>query len=107
ARLGAAPAADMKAQLTGERNQAALQGAENAGRDARGMPVHSHDGAEGLEPERIGQPAQIVITPIVMNDSLGDDRTEPRHTIPEPSRNFPAMQGKIGASCAFRQYRDL
>lgn len=54
ARLGAAPAADMKAQLTGERDQSAFQGAENTGRDARRMPIHSHDGAKGLEPERIG-----------------------------------------------------
>ena len=49
----AAPAADMDTELTLQRCEAALQGADDARGDARRMPIHPHDRAEGLEPERM------------------------------------------------------
>src|SRR6185437_16744890 len=58
ARVVAAPAAHMDAELARERREAALQRADDAGGDARGMPVHAHDRAERLEPEGMRQPAQ-------------------------------------------------
>jgi len=43
--------ADMHAEFAGERRQPALEGTDDAGRDARRMPIHAHDRAERLEPE--------------------------------------------------------
>ena len=52
-RVSPAPAAHMNAELARERRETAFQRADNARRDAGGMPVHAHDGAERLEPERM------------------------------------------------------
>jgi hypothetical protein len=45
------------------------------------MPIHSHHGAEGLKPERVGEPAQQFITAVVMHDGLRHDRAQPGHSI--------------------------
>src|SRR5690242_3506747 len=58
ARVPAAATAYVDTDLALERRQAALQRADDARRDARGMPVHSHNGAEGLEPERMRKAPQ-------------------------------------------------
>ena len=58
ARMRAAAAADMQAEFARARREPALQRAEHAGGDARGMPVHAHHGAEGLEPEGMREPAR-------------------------------------------------
>jgi hypothetical protein len=51
----ATPAAHVNAQFIGKRAQAALEGADHAGGDTGGMPIHSHDRAERLEPEGVRQ----------------------------------------------------
>src|SRR4051794_1861888 len=58
ARVLAAAAADLDAELSGQGRQAALQRADDAGRDSGGMPVHSHHGAERLEPEGMRETAE-------------------------------------------------
>ena len=100
ARMLAAPAADVNAKLAAQRRQAALQRAEHAGGDAGGMPVHAHDGAEGLEPERMRQPAQEFLAPVVMHDRLRDHRAEPRHALAQPRRHAAAVERQVGASAA-------
>src|SRR6266581_608799 len=55
ARKSSAAAADIDAEFPGSWPEPALQGAHNGGGDARRMPVHSHDRAERLEPERIAE----------------------------------------------------
>src|SRR5438105_3745185 len=67
-RMLAASPAHMDAEFVLQRGQAALQGTDNAGGDAGGMPVHAHDGTEGLEPEWMRQPTQEFIPAVVMND---------------------------------------
>jgi hypothetical protein len=62
------------------------------------MPVHAHDGAERLEPERIGQAAQELVAPIMMDDRLADHRAEPRHPIGQPFWDVAAVQWEISAS---------
>src|SRR5436305_6872258 len=94
----AAAAADVDTEFGSQWRQAALQRADDAGGDARGMPVHSHDRAERLEPERMRQPLQEFVTAIVMNDRLCDDRAERGHPRCQPWRYAAAMQGKIGAA---------
>ena len=100
ARMLAAPAADVDAEFARQRLKAALQRADDAGGDARGMPVHAHHGAERLEPERMRQAAQQLVAAVLMDDRLADHRAQPRHAVREPRRHPPAMQRQIGASCS-------
>ena len=79
-RMLAAPAADMDSEFAGERREAPFQRAYDARRNARRMPVHAHDGAERLEPERMGEPSQELVA------AVSDGRS------PRPSR-------RRGASC--------
>ena len=98
ARMPPAPAAHMDAELGLQRREAALERAEHARRDAGGMPVHSHHGAERLKPERMREPAQQFVAPVVMHDRLRDHGAEPRHALAQPGRHAPAMQRQVGAS---------
>ncbi len=91
ARMGAAAAADVQAELLFERAEAALQRADDAGGDARGMPVHPHHGAKGLEPEGMREAAQQFVAAVMMDDRLAQDRAEARHACREPLRHAPAM----------------
>src|SRR3954453_6547186 len=54
ARVPATAAADVDTQLGPQRLESALQRTDDTGGNSRGMPIHSHHCAEGLEPERIG-----------------------------------------------------
>ena len=98
ARVIAAPAADMQTEFGAERTQSALERAQHAGGDARGMPVHSHQRAKRLKPEGMGQPAQKFVTPVVMNDGFGQYRAKPRHAVGQPFRHMAVMERQIGAS---------
>ncbi len=102
ARLRPASTADMQAEFFRKRLQPTFQRAEHAGRDAGGMPVHAHDGAEGLEPEGMGKPAQKLVTPVVVDDSLGNQRTERGHAVAQPWRHAPSVKGEVGAACSLR-----
>ena len=72
--------------------------ADHAGGDAGGVPVHPHDGAERLKPERMRQPPQEFVAAVMMDDRLGDDGAERGHARRQPRRNASAMEGKIGAA---------
>jgi len=100
-----AAAADMNTKLSLKRGQAALQGADHAGGDAGGMPVHPHDRAEGLKPERIGEPAQQLRTPVMMHDRFSHDGAEPGHALREPLRHAPAMERQVCGSGATRHFQ--
>ena len=100
ARMLAASAAHMDAELAAQRRQPALQRTNHAGGDAGGMPVHAHHGAERLEPERMRETAQEFLAPVVMHDRLRDHRAEPRHALAEPRRHAAAMERQVGASAA-------
>ncbi len=64
ARLLAAAAADMDSEFARQGLEAALQRADHARGDARGVPVHAHDRAERLEPERVREPAQQLVAAV-------------------------------------------
>jgi hypothetical protein len=98
ARVPAATAANVNAELMMQRLQPALERADHARRDARGMPVHAHDAAEGLEPEGMREPAQQLFAAVVMHDGLADHRAKAAHAVGQPFRHLAAMQRKIGAS---------
>ena len=98
ARVLAASAADVDAELSGQRRQAALQRADDAGGDAGGMPVHPHHRAERLKPERMRQPAQQLVAAILEDDRLGDHRAEPRHALAQPLRHAAAVKRQVGAA---------
>ena len=96
ARVAAAAAADVDAELVRARIESALQRAQHGRRDAGRVPVHAHHAAERLEPERIAQPAEERRMAVVMDDALGDRRAERRHARRQPLRHASAMQRKIG-----------
>lgn len=65
------------------------------------MPVHAHDCAECLEPERIAEAGKKTGSAVVMNDRFGDARAERGHALCKPLRNTAAMKRKIGSSGSF------
>jgi hypothetical protein len=77
----AASTADMNAEFIVERRQSAFERSNNARCNARGMPVHAHDGTERLKPEGICESSQQLVPTIVMDDGLGHDGTEPGHPV--------------------------
>ena len=83
---------DMDPELLLKRSQPALQRADNARRDAGGMPVHAHHGAERLKPEWMGEAAQQLIASVMMNNRFTDNRTKAGHPVGEPPGNMPAVQ---------------
>src|SRR5271166_983082 len=100
ARVIAASAEDMDAELSGQRRQASLQRADDARGDAGRMPVHTHHRAERLEPEGMRQPAQELVTAVLEDDRLGDHRAEPRHAVAQPFGHVPAVERQVGAARA-------
>src|SRR5690606_39774387 len=62
------------------------------------MPIHAHDRAERLEPERVREPTQYFVTPVMKRDGLHDHTPELRHARAQPLRHVAAMQRKIGTS---------
>ncbi len=100
ARMGSSAAADMQAEFARQRRQPALQRADDRGRDAGRMPVHPHDRAEGLEPERMSNSAQKLVAPVFEHDRFGDHGAEPGHALTEPSWHAAAVQRQIGAPSA-------
>jgi len=103
-RIFASFAADVNTELILERGEAALERADYAGGNSRRMPVHAHDSAEGLEPERIGKPPQQLVAAVMMDYGFAHHRAETSHAIGEPLRHAPAMQRKIGASRSLRHH---
>src|SRR5580704_11445968 len=93
ARMFAAAAAHMQAKFAFER-------AEHARGDARGVPIHPHDGAKRLKPEGMRQPSQEFFAPVMMDDGLRDDRAKPRHSLGQPFRHLAVVQRQVGASGA-------
>ncbi len=98
ARVPAATAADVQAKLGRARLEPAFQRADDAGGDARRMPVHPHHRAERLEPERVRQPTQQLVAAVVKHNRLGHHRAEPRHPVGQPLRNPAAVQRQIGVA---------
>src|SRR5208283_5806644 len=84
-----AAAANVDAEFARERRESASERADHARVYARGMPIHPHDGAEGLKPERMGETAQEFVAPVMVRDRLRDHRAQPCHALAEPCRNAP------------------
>jgi hypothetical protein len=90
----AASTADMNAEFIVERRQSAFERSNNARCNARGMPVHAHDGTERLKPEGICESSQQLVPTIVMDD--GSDMTAPSRVIRSASHcgTWPPCNGK-------------
>jgi hypothetical protein len=86
------------AKLFLERDQPALQRADDARGDTGRMPVHAHNGTERLEPERVSETAQQFVTAVMMDYRLADHRPEASHPVSEPPGNLAAMQRQVGGS---------
>lgn len=92
------PPADVNTEFVTARRQSPLQGSNDTRRNARGVPVHAHDGTERLKPEGIRKASQQLVPTIVMDDGLRHDGTEPGHAVGQPPRNVAAVERQIGAS---------
>ena len=79
ARLLAASAADVDAELVRARIESSLQRAHHRRGDAGGVPVHAHHRSERLEPERIAQPRQQRRPAVVQHHALADRGAERGH----------------------------
>src|ERR1700753_3372911 len=99
--MPAAAAAYIDTEFVLPRSKAALQGADHAGGDAGRMPIHAHHGPERLEPERVREPLEKGVTPVMEPDGLGNDRAQRRHALTEPGGHAAAMERKISAAGAF------
>src|SRR3954454_792555 len=82
-RVPSSSTADVNAEFLRQRCQSALQGTNDAGGDARGVPVHAHHGSERLKPEGMGEVPQKLVPAIVMHDRLAHHGAEPRHSVCE------------------------
>src|SRR6516165_2439097 len=94
----APPTAHMNPEFFLQRGQATLQGADHARGDARGMPIHAHNGSKRLEPEGMREPTQEFVAAIVVNNRLANDRAQASHTTCQPFWYVPAMQRQISTS---------
>ena len=106
ARVPPAAAADVQTEFVGPRIEAALERPQHRRRDARRVPVHPHDAAQRLEPERIAQPGQQLGRAVVKQTLSDDRRAERGHPLREPRRHAPAMQRQIGDARAFHLLQD-
>src|SRR3979409_2556676 len=91
-------AADVDAKFALQRRKAALQCADDAGGNARGMPIHSHHRAKRLKPEWMRQPLQEFIASVVMDDGSANNGTERGHAACQATRHTPAGKRNIGAA---------
>src|SRR5207244_8218815 len=89
-------AAEINAKLIGPIAQAAFEGAEDGSRDSGGMPIHSHDRAEGLKPKWIAQPGEKLGAPVALQYHIANRRAELRHQSGESWRHEAGMQRMIG-----------
>ena len=100
ARLFAAAPAEINAEFVRARVESAFEGTEDGGRNAGGMPVHAHHGAERLEPEGIADTREEFRLAVMVDDGFDDGRAEFLHAFGEPRRDAAAVQGKIGKTGA-------
>src|SRR5262249_28102805 len=106
-RMSAAATADMDAQLRRARVERALERPDHASSDPRGVPVHAHDGAERLEPERMGEATQQLVAAIVMHDRFADYAAQPGHAVGQPARHMTAVQRQVGTAGPLRHLSGL
>src|SRR5690349_9313750 len=92
--------ADVQPKFIFQWLESAFKGSNHARRDAGGMPVHSHDSAERLEPERVREAAKELVTAIVVDNSFANDGSEPRHAGMQPRRHVTGVQRQISTSTA-------
>jgi hypothetical protein len=96
--LPAAAAAKINAELMGAGVHAALQRSHDGSSDSGRMPVHAHDAAERLEPERITQARQKLADTVLRDHVFGDGRSEHLHSPGEPRGHTSAVQRQVSES---------
>ena len=102
--MPAAAAAEIDPEFIGTAVEPALQSPENGCRNPGRMPVHSHDGAEGLKPERIAESCQEFRSAVAVDYGFDNSGPELRHAVGEPLRHPSAVQREIGYPRAFHQF---
>lgn len=102
--LPSASAADVNSEFVTSIGQASLQSAHHRGGDPGGVPVHSHYGAERLEPEGITEARKKFRRAIVIEDGFDNRGAKGGHSLGEPRRYASTVQGQIGGAGAFHWF---
>ena len=74
------------------RLQSPLERPDDACGNARGVPVHTHHRAEALKPERMREPPQELIAPVLVYDSFCNHAGKSRHAGSKPHGDATPMQ---------------
>ena len=71
------------------------------------MPVHTHNGAERLEPERMGETPQQFVATVMMDNRFADNRAEASHSVGEPLGYLSSVQRQVGSSSPLGQQSSI
>lgn len=96
--VSAASAANHQAEFRETRVEPPLQRSQDRRCDPAGMPIHTHDCTERLEPERIAQASEKLARTIFHDDVLGDGGAKLGHAVRQPRWHTAAMERKVGCS---------
>jgi hypothetical protein len=99
--MAAASSADVNAKFVAERGQPSLERANDARRDAEGMPVHAHHAAKGT---RKDWPAAAATRRVRSGGQWPPTsrRQGARHPVGQPSWNATPVQRQISAASSSR-----
>jgi len=70
------------------------------------VPIHSHNGAEGLKPERVNQPSQKLLMPIIDRNGRRDHSTQARHALDKPGW-IPVATQRLVAAVRTTKHQDV
>ena len=98
ARRGPLPAAGVKLQILFETADPFLHRSSDSGGDTARVPVEPEHASERLKPERIRQPPQHLLGPVLGNDVRGDLARQFHHAREEPRRCLPPVQRELSGS---------
>src|SRR5439155_391619 len=96
------PTADREPQFLLAAGEPALERAQHAGGDPRGVPVHPEHAPQRLEPERMREAAQDPVRPLLQQQRLDDDRAEASHALRQPGGDAAGRtESRRAAPCHF------
>ncbi len=85
-----------EAQVVAVPARGLLHGAPGDGGQARAVPVEAQHAAEGLEPPRVGEAAEHLPGPVLLDHRHRDGAREAGHPVEEPARGPAAVQRQLG-----------
>lgn len=100
-RVTTATSADVNTEFVRAGIEATLEGSHDRRCDARGVPIHAHNGTEGLKPERITEAGEELGGAVMVDYCFRDGGTELLHALGKPRRHASAVERKVGVTGTF------